>query len=166
MEIDYICVCICVYCQCIIFCMYTYEACEEQRWTSQQHLLGVWCSFPDPGTGQGSEVHVSWRPVLPEGAKTRVWQWWGGWNWYRGLQKQDALALGPGVLIMSIAKDWAVLYLPQVMFCKVLLRKKKNEQLEKISGITNQVSSEHSNHFFENPEKRHDPENLLQKPFY
>lgn len=109
--------------------------------------------------GQDREVKSTWVwwPVLPEGAKTRVWQWWGGWNGYRGLQKQEALALGPGVLIMSFAKDWAILYLPQVMFCKVLLRKKKkkkNEQLEKISGITNRVSSEHSNHFFEKSRKK------------
>lgn len=163
----YIYIYICVYYEYIILYVYVCETCEKQRWTSQSVSSMPGIAFRIVGQDREVKSKWVWWPLLPEKLKTRVWQWWGDWNWYWSLQKQKASALSLGVLIMSFAKDWAFLYLPQVMFCKVLLRKKKKkEQLEKIPGITNQISSDYSNHFFENTEKRHDLEYLLQKGFY
>lgn len=136
-----------VYIMNISYYMYTYVKPVRNRDETHNSVISV------PGVaflivGQDREVKSKWVwwPLLPEEPKTRVGQWWGGWNWYYSLQKQKASAVCLGVLIMSFAIDWAILYLPQVMFCKVLLRKKKkkNEQLDKIPDIKNQISSEYS----------------------
>ena len=114
-----------VYIMNISYYMYTYVKPVRNRDETHNSVSSV------PGVaflivGQDREVKSKWVwwPLLPEEPKTRVGQWWGGWNWYYSLRKQKASAVCLGVLIMSFAIDWAILYLPQVMFCKVLLRKK------------------------------------------
>lgn len=78
--------------------------------------------------------------------------------------KQKAPGLCRGVLLCLLLK--IELHMPQVIFCKVLLRKKKTEQLENTPGIANQISCEHSSQFIEISEKTHNPEKPLWKGFY
>lgn len=134
MEIDYIYIFIFVYIMNISYYMYTLcETCEKQRWTSQSvsSMPGIAFELWDR-IGRWKSKWV-WWPLLPEKLKTRVWQWWGDWNWYWSLQKQKSFSTFPRGSNYVFCQSWNFLYLPQVIFCKVLLRKKKKkEQLEKI----------------------------------
>lgn len=109
-----------------------------------------WLSWSTLRTRRWSPSKVWWPHLAEEAGKTLTKIMWLGWSCR--VQKQKAPGLCLGVLLCLLPKT--ELYLPQVIFCKVLPRKKKKkEQLENTSSITKQISSEHPSHLSENLEK-------------
>ena len=91
---------------------------------------------PSWETKDQSLTMMRWLELVLKSTETKSFSTFPRGSNYVFCQRLSFSVLAPGNVLQSSAQ------------------KKKKEQLEKIPGITNQISSEYSNNFFENPEKK------------